>query len=114
MTRGGFELPFCTGLSSSFVCRSQFLEPQGPWPSLEPHWSPQARLTLWHCLAHAAPGTRLLLKDVLTDVTFCSHALRQHHSAVWMERGGLVAGASARASPLPSAALGTVLSVSTQ
>lgn len=31
-----------------------------------------------------------------------------------MERGGLVAGASARASPLPSAALGTVLSVSTQ
>lgn len=37
VTRGGLELLFCTGLSSYFVCHSQLLEPQGPWPCLEPH-----------------------------------------------------------------------------
>lgn len=55
VTRGGFELLFSTGLSSYFVCHSQLLEPQGPWPCREPHVVSTGKSDLMVLLSTSGP-----------------------------------------------------------
>lgn len=55
VTRGGFELLFGTGLSSYFVCHSQLLEPQGPWPCREPHVVSTGKSDLMVLLSTSGP-----------------------------------------------------------